>query len=908
MILTFHACYDVSFVMQKVLVTFLDTRARAEITLQRGLLSCVEPRDAHRWGRGVQIRALDDHRLEVEGSGDRIGDLDQFLANLQNGLLYADVSGMRLSRPLGLLPVRPLTERAGRADLTGPDGRYAILAFWGDTIHSREAADFASAQDHVAFTLSPGPRKTYTRLSVLVPPGQAEAALSDLTTLKIMRARPALLTYEPEALARFGEPGPVSEWGPVGERMTRDLPRTPPLLGIDAMTLNACEESAAANEDPVLFWPRLIKLLSECWRLGAEASGSERAKGVPPRILVENFRELAHAIEMATRDDRRALDFTRVRAVARICGLEAWRYGFFAPAALRRARVPSRYREEAAIEMRPVHPPARDLLIALCQGETDLPYEASAYKALIDGGFLDPLRVPTREGQIAVRAQIARGRRRLPSVMEVPRRGVALYPRGEEPHAKASTRPKSPARKKAGRKSARTGSVASPPRAWKADPEKVAAGTEALLRELTRLHETPERVRPEGDRDPYEEGVLELLLRGWGVGRSSEKRPPKELTLFLKERSRVIAEQTRPRRAEADLRAASELTRASVLEAVRIGSGENPGLQPRFREECTPALRPVRAGERPALLALFQEEFERTYPKGLLGRLERVGLIQSGRSLLLTEAGIAAVRAEIAHMSSAPSILTIVGLEPLPAAQARTLPPQEFWDAEREEEEERERVRRRTLKAPRIDHVRIPDEAVREIEASALKASAAALVGRGRTHQIRPPLTRILLSCWQSGYAHNPVSVKAGKKPPKRVAFFVAERARVISEATAESRKAGDASAVSALLIPSGMEIWRIGMIMAEKPNLPLPPRFREECAVEMRAVPDEARSTLIRLLQNTPPRRYPSRDITSLERGGFVTRSPRPELTETGRAAALAATDGPDEELPSITQRLSEP
>lgn len=867
----------------------------------------MEPRAAHRWGRGVQVRALDDDRLEVEGGGDRIGDLAHFLTDLQNGLLYADVSGMRLSRPLGLLPIRPLTERAGRADLTGPDGRYAILAFWGDTVHSRVAADFASDQGHVAFTLSPGPRKTYTRLSVLVPGGHAEAALSDLTTLKILRARPALLTYEPEALARFGEPGPVSEWGPVGEKMTRDLPRPPSLLEIDTMTLNACEDSVAANEGPALFWPRLVKLLSDCWGLGAEASGSERAKKAPPRTLADNFRELAHAIEIATRDDRSSLDFSRVRAVARICGLEAWRYGFFAPSALRRAHVPSRYREEAAIEMRPVHPAARDLLIALCQGETDLPYEASAYKALIDGGYLDPLRVPTREGRIAVRAQIARERRRLPSVMEIPRRGVALYPRGEAPHAKASPRPKSPARKKAGRKSARTSSEASGPRARKADPEKVAAGTEDLLRELTRLHEAPERIRPDEDRDPYEEAVLDLLLRGWGVGRSSQKRPPKELTLFLKERSRVIAELTRSRRAGADPRAALELTRESVLEAVRIGYGENPDLQPRFREECTPALRPVRAGERPALLALFQEEFERTYPRGLLGRLERSGMIQSERSLLLTEAGLAAVRAEIAHMSNAPSILTIAGLEPLPAALARTLPPQEFWDAEKEEQEERERVRRRTLKGPRIDHIEIPDQAALEIEASALKTARTALIGRGRTHQIRPALTGTLLSFWEAGYAHNPVSVKAGKKPPKRVAFFAAERARVISEATAESRKAGDVSAVSALLIPSGMEIWRIGMIMAEKPNLPLPPRFREECAVEMRAVPEKARSTLVRLLQDATPRKYPSWDITALERGGFVTGGARPNLTEAGRAAALAATDGPDEELPSIMQRLSE-
>ncbi|MCA9774213.1 MAG: hypothetical protein KC466_17480, partial [Myxococcales bacterium] len=113
-------------------ISVVDPKGRllSEISLPTPLLSVIREGASVAWGRLGLIRSLGEALLEADPQGADPSTLEGALAELQAGLLYAAVSGMRLraGAPDGALP--GLARLARRVDLAGPEGRGAILALW----------------------------------------------------------------------------------------------------------------------------------------------------------------------------------------------------------------------------------------------------------------------------------------------------------------------------------------------------------------------------------------------------------------------------------------------------------------------------------------------------------------------------------------------------------------------------------------------------------------------------------------------------------------------------------------------------------------------------------------------------------------------------------------------------------
>lgn len=658
--------------MRKVLVTFPEIGASAAITLTRGVTS-VSPCDvAFAWCRSTVITVLSDDHIEVSGSEALIGDLGRFLTDLQNGLLYADLARLTPcedSRPA----ISPVPARDGRVDLSGADGRSAILAFWGDTVPAKRVADLARGQGRVAFTLSSERGVARTRFSLLVPAREAERALEDLTALRALRARPGRVVPAPR---------PIS--------------------------------------------------------LDPEAGREQSSDGAGPQ----------------------------------------------------------------------------------------------------------------------------------------------------------------------------------------SDYELIRAGAGSLLAAAVDLHNWADGVRPSGERDPYRAEVLDLLLRGWRLGHNpSAPRPvPDPVSAFLRERARVIAEVTRAPRESGDVRAAADLTMKSSLEAVLVGAGENPELRTRFREECLPPLRGLTPEDRAHLIALHQEETDSGFPKHALARLRRAGLLLSSSSLLLTDAGRNAARAELEHRSRGVSILTLAGQKG--AGSAEELPPAREEPQLRQEDAADPSSSTPSARsvsvpeaaeppkgAPSTQEVPVPEEVAERIRADAREALRVFSMNGRRKTPPRRKMSALLLDWWQKGRQTRRPDTGRKRAPstPRLVALFAAERVRVISSLLLERYESPDLEAAEALLVASGAEFWGLGVLAARRPTRALPPRFREECAEEMRPVPEAARDALVRVSNGAPPRSLPQKTLTVLERSGHLSRRGRGwALTETGRAAALAERRRAEEGLPSVLDLLS--
>jgi len=878
--------------MRRISVTSPERGVIGEISLAGSLAELLGDETERTWGRQLRILWRAEEEIELIGLADR--DPRLVLTDLQNGLLYAEVARMRLTDTPERPSVPGLAASAGRVDLKGERGRSAILALWDRERESREVADFASEQRHTAFTLTriKGRARHRTLLSVLAPERYADQTLEEMTAFQLARARPVLLiepapTRKAPAAPRkaldgpvisLGEAGPVADWGyegAGGDSATR--------FEIDQIALGACRSiSSEQVRGPDRFWGAIASALYDCWRLGSGL------KAVPTPIA-NHLKELARAVEVATREDRARLDLLSTRHLIRACGSEAWALG---PAPRGRARVPpARFREECCELMRPVPAASRRALIDITRGDADAPTPYELVEPLIERGYLDRHRMPTATGRASVEAELARMRTPPPSVRTL------LELLGPETRAEGDRVPQT----QAPAEEPRPGRVRRP-RAAPATVERTDREIAPLLHRVEGLR--VDRPGPDGE-DPFRDALLPLLQAFWRVGRygpAAADRPGRMTGPsgpFLTERARVIAEVTRERRARGDAVTTRSLIRACGLEAWRVGMIAARGvplqLPPRFREECAAPMRVVPEGARWALIALYQGE-EHRYRKGVIGHLTRAGMLEAGAPPRLTEAGRRAAIAETSTpWTDLPSILSLVGEDP-PALTGPRWPapygtrPTVAGPVLEEEP---------TPPADPLEGDRfMPDEGVRaRIIAMASDDCDRFRPVTGADARLRALMAGTLLLSWRMG--HDPEGADQ-RRPPARVGDLIRERARAIEAVTRSGRRSRDLTLVRDLLAGSGIEMWRYGALMRERRRSPLPARYREECSEPMRPVPLEARDRLVSLLERRSGRPMQKPVIRALVKAGLL-EGDGLTLTEEGRRAALEERAHRGRDLPSI-------
>jgi hypothetical protein len=868
--------------MRRISVTSPERGVIGEISLAGSLAELLGDETERTWGRQLRILWRAEEEIELIG----LEDLDprQVLTDLQNGLLYAEVAGMRLTDTPERPSVPGLAAFAGRVDLKGGRGRSAILSLWDRERESREVAEFASAQRYTAFTLTriPGRARHRTLLSVLVPERYADQTLEEMTAFQLARARPVLLAEPvPTRTARtrtrpvaprkalegpvisLGEAGPAADWGYEG-----DEGASATRFEIDRIALGACRAIGSEQvRGPDRIWGTIASALYDCWRL------SSGLKAVPTPIA-NHLKELARAVEVATREDRPRLELLSTRLLIRACGSEAWALG---PAPRGRARVPpARFREECCELMRPVPAAARDALINIVRGDADGPLPYELVEPLIVRGYLDRHRMPTATGLAAVEAELARRRTPLPSVRSLLERADAAPHEEGGPDPETSEEGPRPVRVRRPRDAPATPAV-----------ERTDREIAPLLHRVEGFRVDPPG--PDGE-DTFRDALLPLLQAFWRVGRYGPAATDRAGRItapsgpFLAERARVISEVTRERRARGEAVTTRALIRASGLEAWRVGmiaaSGAPLQLPPRFREECSAQMREIPEGVRWALIALHEGE-EHRYRKGVIGHLTRAGMLEAGAPPRLTEAGRRAALAELSTpWADLPSILSLVGEDPPPQMGPRWPAPDEAPHAHRGPDQ---------APSPPADPLEgdrfIPDETVRDriLSAAADDCDQFRHVA-GAEARLSALMAGTLLLCWRMG--HDPEGTDE-RRPPARVGDLIRERVRVIEAVTRSGRRSRDVTLVRDLLAGSGVEMWRYGALMRERRRSPLPARYREECVEPMRPVPPEARDRLVSLLERRSGRPMSERLVRSLVKEGLL-EGDGLTLTETGRRAAL--------------------
>lgn len=768
-------------------ISVVDPKGRllSEISLPTPLLSVIREGASVAWGRLGLIRSLGEALLEADPQGADPSTLEGALAELQAGLLYAAVSGMRLraGAPDGALP--GLARLARRVDLAGPEGRGAILALWEPGVDLKTAVRAAEAGRYAHLILMRGSARLRPRLSVLVPGRDAERTLAELTELNALRVRAPVLLADPEQAPpaprrarRRAPPAPApvpvsarpvappeppadTSWAdPLLPHLTRGIVLSPPLAELDRAVSRLC---AAIRPDtgPDLSRARILRLLIEAWRLG-EGPGrldTERFP-YPTRGLHEMLRDRARAIELVIRGPERA---GSLRAIARASALQAWALG--AAPSERGAPVPDRrFREERSGPARAAPEGALELL-------SDLDGAAAS-------GVLGPL---VRDGLVTEGAPPAlteRGRRLLEELSAPPDARLPSLLQLDPPTPEALIALSREGRVRRGR-----------PALFEPDPE-------GAFGDLLTAAEGLVSTRPDEEADPLPEPLLDLLIRAWRVGKDRYRPPHPEVRVradgemgpYFRELARIISALTRPDRSCGEPGTALTLIRTALTEAWRIGAGPRPLRAPpvRFREECSLPLRPLSVHAREALIALHQEE-EGGFHRGELGELQRAGLLLSAESRLLTAEGTSAALAELAHRHAPrPSLLDTIPApeapEPAPPAPAPPVP------------------RPRPVKIPRRDRV-----ALEQIAEEATRRQT-----RGRPPSSDPfpgKALRALLDAFALGRA----DPEGGVRAPKRVRAELERAVSDLAGRTGPDREAGGPEAARAPLLELCLWAYRLG-------------------------------------------------------------------------------------------------
>jgi hypothetical protein len=845
--------------MRPINVTAPELGLIGEISLS-GPVSAVVGEDGERpWGRSMRLISRGEDLLEVIGLGPD-ADPERVLTDLQNGLLFAETAGLRLIRTPDRIRLPQLDPDGGRSDLAGLAGRTAILAFWGGGRDTREVGQLATRQRHTAFTLTrpAGAARNRTLLSVLVPEGQAQRALEELTLFQIARARPFLLIGPPPPRPEAEEPEPG--WARPGPDRFPD-----PRLDLDRIAITACALFRSGRvRRPERVGLAIRTALLDGWRL---TSGRER-----PSLQVANrIRELALAAELATRSDRDRGELGPVRGLIRALGLFAWGVGLMREGARGYEPPPPRFAEEACPLMLPVPSGARAYLMSLYQGDGEQPPIPEEIEELTGQGFLDRSRLLTAAGRALVEAQLAWSAPPRPSVRSLlgpdadPWEGVPL-PDPTDPAELAE-----PERTRRGR-----------PRTDRSEAELAPA-----LSRADTLQAGPPG--PDGS-DPFRDEALTLLTCFFRIGRDGPAAAGRSGRVqgfhapFLSERARAIAEVTRDGRTRGETGPARALIRACAPELWRLGRSVSGGAEEpapsRFREESSVPMRAVPEGCRWAVMALFEGGLSAPLPRGVAGALTRAGLLEGGRTGRLTAEGAAIARAELAVAAGGlPPLLSLIGAEPSGPAGPRWAAPTRPLKKEADPDPDPVPVPDPLQTAPHR-----PDEAVRaRIRHLAADDCARYRPGPRSDDRFRALLSGTLLLCWRMG--HDPDGT-GRRRPPARIGHLVRERARVIELMSRPGRRSRDLPLAKALLDGCGEELWRYGALMREAPRAPAPARYREECAEPMRPAPPETRDRLLSLLERRTGRPMKDHHVRVLVREGLI----EPDgltLTAAGRLAA---------------------
>lgn len=769
-------------------ISVVDPKGRllSEISLPTPLLSVIREGASVAWGRLGLIRSLGEALLEADPQGADPSTLEGALAELQAGLLYAAVSGMRLraGAPDGALP--GLARLARRVDLAGPEGRGAILALWEPGVVLKSAVRAADAGRYAHLILMRGPSRLRPRMSVLVPGRDAERALAELTELNALRVRDPILLSDPDpdpapmpARPRRprkradpvrspvltpapAPPAPAPEaaadtsWAdPFLPVLTRGIVLAPPLAELERAVRRLCA-SIRPDTGPDLSRARILRLLIEGWRLGVGPGRLDKDRfRYPPRGLHEMFRDRARAIELVTRGPERS---GALRAISRASALQAWAFGA-APSGRGAAAPDRRFREERS-------GPARALPEEAVAGLADLNGAASSgvLDQLIRDGLVADGTPPalTELGLRLLKELTAPPEERLPSLLDLdPPTKEALIALSRE------------GRVRRGR-----------PALFEPDSE---GAFKELLGSADRL-----AVRPPADgADPLPEPLLDLLIRAWRVGKDRYRPPHPEVRVradgemgpYFRELARIISELTGPDRARGKPEAAFTLIRTALTEAWRIGAGPRPLRAPpvRFREECALALRPLSVPAREALIALHQEEGG-SFLRGELSELQRAGLLLSAESRLLTAEGTSAALAELAHRSAPrPSLLDTIPVTAAPEPEPSVPEPP-------------------PVKIPRRDRTALD----RLAEAATRRAT------RGRP-PLSDPFPGKALRALMGAFLLGRPGPEEGARLPRRVRAELERDATALAERTRPARASGGPEAARLPLLELCLRAYRMG-------------------------------------------------------------------------------------------------
>lgn len=849
--------------MRTISVTAPDRGVIGGISLSGGVTGLVGAAAPRSWGRRFHLTAAAEDRLELSGMGpyeDPMG----VLTDLQNGLLFTEIAGMRLAPDPDPALLRHASAHCGLAELIGPDGGGGILALWDGPMRPLEAARLAGRDRLVAFTLTRLGRGTgaRSRLSVLVPEGEEARTLELVTLLQIARAQPLVLRERrapPREIARAewsGAARAVPDWVRPGPDQLPDRRRE-----TDRIALSVCAEIRSGRALNQLRKIRLIHdALRTCWALDCR-------RATPPTAVNQHLREISVVIELVTREERHRGELAPLRGLVRAFGLIAWGAGHAGKRGAGRDLSPG-FSEEACEQMHPLPQEAREYLMELHLGETDRPVGTGAIDELAKRGLIDPFRVLTNEGRALAGAQIAWDGAERPSIRSLLDPDADLWALVPAPPSVEPERDESVA------------DWVGPGPDWAPDPRLEV--DRAALHVRTRIS-----LRRVMGRTVVAKLALSALLDCWRLGAGDKKRVSHGVTDQLRELAYALERVTRPDRDRGELSPVRDLLRALGLISWGLGliyrkTGEQKA-PPRFSEAACDTMRPVPPAAREYLVSLHQGGVGEPVGSGVIGALTDLGLLDPAGAL--TDQGRAVAEAQLAWVAAAPVSLRSL-LDPEADLWALVpIPPR----------------RPRKPKAKRRDRHPDPkrDEADLDPLLSRLDELPVAPPDPNGSDPFPAQAAGILGDFFRVGRdgpaaAHRRGFVTAPYGP------FIAERARAIAEATRADRARGEMAGARELIRTFAPEMWGHGVQAARGVLKAPPPRFREECSVAMRPVPLTARQPLVTLQEGGRPR-LGRKLAAALTRSGLLRAGVGLRLTEKGQAVVREERSTRASSLPSL-------
>jgi hypothetical protein len=399
-----------------------------------------------------------------------------------------------------------------------------------------------------------------------------------------------------------------------------------------------------------------LDLLTRYWRGGHHGDLEAESRGAILTPIGPFLRERARAVWEATHMDRLEGDIYLVSGVIRDQTMRMLELGAGAPK--RRAPAPDpAFRDECSTPMRAVPPHLRALLIAAHQGEIAPPFPKGSTTALRKHGLLIGAGsgLLTDKGRDLVLAELVHRQKDLPWIRPGGPRPIP-EPIKEEPETAAL--PEAVPKVKRHKKSA-------PPQPDLTGIPLTDADKD-LIGRMSRGALNPSgnpRIKGATRREAQ---IRMALLDCWRAGMNDAegrytRLGRRQVTLYLQERARVLAEAASPDR-ETD---ALQLIMESATEAFRLGTLSKttkiPPLPPLFSEECSIPMRMVPHTARAALIRAYEKGVSGTSQKHLT-TLERAKMIDQGVPVNLTRAGRDTVNGEYAAQETPrPSIWSLLG-------------------------------------------------------------------------------------------------------------------------------------------------------------------------------------------------------------------------------------------------------